>query len=42
MVTSFTIPADAKGKQLHLILEVWDDSEIVNLADYRRVVINVN
>lgn len=39
---SFTIPDDAKGKQLHLILEVWDDSKIVNLVDYRRVVIDVN
>ncbi len=37
----FTIPEDAKGKELHLILEVWDQSKIVPLADYRRVVINV-
>ena len=37
-----TIPTDAKDKQLHLILEVWDDNEIVNLVDYRRVVIDVN
>lgn len=39
---NFTIPADAKGKELHLILEVWDKSEIVPLADYRRIVIEVN
>ena len=37
----FSIPADAAGKELHLILEVWDQSEIVPLADYRRVVIYV-
>lgn len=38
----FTIPPDAAGKELHLILEVWDQSKIVPLADYRRVVINVS
>lgn len=37
----FTIPADAAGRELHLILEVWDKSEIVPLADYRRAVITV-
>ena len=37
----FTIPPDAAGKELHLILEVWDQSKIVPLAAYRRVVINV-
>jgi hypothetical protein len=36
------IPDDAKNKELHLILEVWDNNDIVSLADYRRVVINVN
>jgi hypothetical protein len=36
-----TIPPDASGKELHLILEVWDRSEIVPLAAYRRAVINV-
>ena len=35
----FTIPADAAGKELHLILEVWDQSLIVPLVDYRRAVI---
>lgn len=39
---NFTVPSDAKGKELHLILEVWDDSEIVKLPDYRRVVITVS
>ncbi len=38
---SFAIPADAQGKQLHLILEVWDDSDTAPLAGYRRVVIDV-
>jgi hypothetical protein len=35
------IPNDAGGKELHLILEVWDQSSIVPLVDYRRVVIAV-
>ena len=34
-------PKDAAGKELHLILEVWDDSDIVPLVDYRRVVLSV-
>jgi hypothetical protein len=38
---TLTIPADAAGKELHLILEVWDQSKIVPLVDYRRVVISV-
>lgn len=38
---ALTIPKDAAGKELHLILEVWDDSDIVPLVDYRRVVISV-
>jgi hypothetical protein len=38
---SIIIPEDAVGKELHLILEVWDRSTIVPLADYRRVVIEV-
>jgi hypothetical protein len=36
-----TVPADAAGRELHLILEVWDQSLIVPLVDYRRVVITV-
>lgn len=38
---TFTVPADAAGKELHLILEVADQSPIVPLVDYRRVVITV-
>jgi hypothetical protein len=38
---SFKAPEDAAGKQLHLILEVTDDSDIVPLTDYRRVVVDV-
>jgi hypothetical protein len=37
----FIIPPDAAGKELHLILEVWDQSQIVPLVDYRRTVITV-
>ena len=36
-----TIPIDSGGKELHLILEVWDESNIVPLVDYRRVFITV-
>ena len=36
-----TIPEDSGGKELHLILEVWDESSIVPLVDYRRVVMMV-
>lgn len=35
------VPLDAAGKELHLILEVWDESEIAPLVDYRRVVVSV-
>jgi hypothetical protein len=38
---SITIPPDAAGKELHLILEVWDQNKIVPLVDYRRMVIDV-
>ncbi|WP_109830525.1 nucleoside hydrolase-like domain-containing protein [Reichenbachiella versicolor] len=38
---SLEIPEDAIGKQIHLILEIKDDNEIVNLFDYRRIVIDV-
>lgn len=37
----FMIPADATGKELHLILEVHDQSAIAPLVDYRRAVISV-
>jgi len=38
---SVTIPGDAEGAQLHLILEVWDNGG-VPLVSYKRFVINVN
>jgi hypothetical protein len=38
---NLNVPKDASCKELHLILEVWDKSEIVPLVDYRRIVINV-
>jgi hypothetical protein len=40
-VASLTIPADAAGKQIHVILEVQDKNPIVSLFAYRRVVIDV-
>ncbi len=39
---ALTIPADAAGKEMHLILEVWDQNEIISLVDYRRVIIEVD
>ncbi len=39
---ALTVPADAAGKEIHLILEVRDKSLIVPLVDYRRVVITVD
>ncbi len=38
---TLTIPPEAAGRELHLILEVWDKNPIVPLVDYRRVVITV-
>ncbi|MDC0584720.1 hypothetical protein OAO55_03220 [Bacteroidales bacterium] len=38
---SVTIPKNAKGKQIHIILEIQDDNEIACLYDYRRIVIDV-
>lgn len=40
-LASIQIPADATGKQIHIILEVKDKSSIASLYDYRRVVIDV-
>ena len=40
-VAGITIPQDAGGKQIHVILEVQDKSPIVSLFAYRRVVIDV-
>jgi hypothetical protein len=39
--TSITIPTNAAGKQIHVILEVKDKSTIASLYDYRRIVIDV-
>ncbi len=36
---SFRLPADADGTEIHVILEVTDDSDVVPLTDYRRVVL---
>lgn len=41
VATSITIPTDAAGKEIHVILEVQDKHPIASLFDYRRVVINV-
>jgi hypothetical protein len=38
---SLTIPHDAAGKQIHVILEVKDKNPIASLYDYRRIVIDV-
>jgi hypothetical protein len=40
-VAGLEIPPDAKGKQIHLILDVSDDSPIAVMHDYRRFVLNV-
>ena len=37
----FPVPKDAGGKQIHLILEVSDNSDIATMKDYRRIVIDV-
>jgi hypothetical protein len=41
-IASVKIPDDAAGKQIHVILEVRDESPTVALYDYRRVVIDVS
>ena len=38
---ALTIPEDAAGSEIHIILEVRDRSEIVPLYDYRRIVMAV-
>lgn len=40
-ISAFTIPDDAKGTTLHVILEVSDNSKIVPLKAYRRIIIDV-
>jgi Protein of unknown function (DUF1593) len=48
VTTSLTIPADADGKQIHVVLEIRDSSKVIDTSgmlsmyDYRRVVINVS
>lgn len=37
----FVVPTDASGTQLHLVLEVTDQSPVAPLSDYRRIVIDV-
>jgi len=39
--TRFTVPADAGGKQIHLVLEVKDQGKAAALFDHQRVVIDV-
>lgn len=39
--TVFTVPADASGNQIHLILEVIDLNPIASLPAYRRIIIDV-
>lgn len=36
-----TVPTDAGGRQIHLILDVHDDGEIAVMHDYRRIVLDV-
>ena len=38
-VISLILPDDSRGTEIHLVLEVQDDSDIVPLYDYRRVVV---
>lgn len=38
--STVTIPSDASGKNIHVILEIHDDGS-PNLYAYRRVIINV-
>ncbi len=40
-ITTLTIPEDAAGSQIHVILEVKDRNPIASLYDYRRIVIDV-
>jgi hypothetical protein len=41
-VAEVTIPKDAGGLQIHIILEVVDDSSMAPLSSYRRIVVDVN
>jgi len=39
--TSLTIPDDATGSQVHIILQVNDNSTTISMYDYRRIIIDV-
>lgn len=39
--TTVIIPDNARGKSIHLILEVKDNNEIASMYDYRRIVFSV-
>jgi hypothetical protein len=41
-IATVTIPNDAGGKQIDVILDVTDESEIAPLTAYRRIVIDVS
>lgn len=41
-IAELKIPEDAAQTQIHVILEVTDDNQIVNLTSYRRLVIDVD
>jgi len=41
-VAEIAVPKDAGGKQIHVILEVLDQSPIAPLTSYRRIVIDVD
>lgn len=40
--TQMIIPDDASGKEMHLILEIQDDNDIIPMYDFRRIVIRVS
>ncbi|MEM8913838.1 MAG: hypothetical protein AAGC97_18915, partial [Planctomycetota bacterium] len=40
-LTQLSVPADAAGTEIHLVLEVQDRSVVVPLTDYRRIVVTV-
>jgi hypothetical protein len=40
-VSQLTVPKDAGGKQIHVVLEVTDRNTIVSLTSYRRIVLDV-
>lgn len=42
VTTSVTVPKDAAGKEIHIILEVQDKNLLAPLFDYRRLVIQVS